>query len=100
MGNSEVVPIPFLCIKDRESRRIIYGGKQMEYTVNISWDNDAKVWIATSEEILGLIMESDSYEILIERLSVSIPELLKLNHQPEMSSLKCISINQPAYTCN
>lgn len=69
----------------------------MDYTVNISWDNDAEVWIATSEDILGLIMESDSYEMLIERLRKSIPELLELNHQPRMSLLKCISVKQQIF---
>ena len=75
----------------------MFGGERMEYTVNITWDNEAKVWIATSDEILGLIMESDSYEMLINRLKVAIPELLELNHQPKMSLLKCISVKQQVY---
>lgn len=77
----------------------MFGGERMEYTVNISWDNEAGVWIATSEDIIGLIMESESYEELIEHLKVAIPELLELNHQPKMSLLKCISVRQQVYAC-
>jgi len=75
----------------------MYGGEQMEYTVNITWDNEAEVWTATCEDIPGLIMESDSYEMLIERLKMSIPELLESNHQPKISSLKCISAKQQVF---
>lgn len=69
----------------------------MEYTVNITWDNEAEVWISTSEDIPGLIMESDSYEMLIERLKVSIPELLELNRQPKMSLLKFVSVKHQVF---
>ena len=75
----------------------MYGGEQMEYTVNITWDNEAEVWVATSEDILGLVMESDSHEMLINRLKISIPELLELNCQPKMSLLKCISVKQQVF---
>ena len=54
----------------------------MNYTVNLSWDTDASVWVATSEDIKGLVLESGSLDVLIERVRMSVPELLKLNHQP------------------
>ena len=76
----------------------MFGGERMEYTVNIMWDNEADVWIATSEDIIGLCIEADSYETLIERLKEAVPELLELNHQPKMSLLKCISVIQQVCT--
>ena len=75
----------------------MFGGERMEYTVNITWDSEAGVWIATSEDVLGLVMESESYDYLIKRLIVAIPELLELNHQPKMSLLKCISVGQQVH---
>ena len=54
----------------------------MNYTVNLSWDTDASVWVATSEDIKGLVLESGSLDVLIERVRMTVPELLKLNHQP------------------
>ena len=51
----------------------------MEYVVNFTWDNEADVWIATSDDIPGLVLESGSYDALIERTRFAIPELLALN---------------------
>lgn len=57
------------------------GGK-MNYTVNLLWDTDASVWVATSEDIKGLVLESGSLDVLIERVRMTVPELLRLNNQP------------------
>ncbi|MDR0842658.1 MAG: DUF1902 domain-containing protein [Acidobacteriota bacterium] len=50
-----------------------------EYTVDFIWDEDASVWIATSEDIPGLVLESGSLDALIERVRFAVPELLALN---------------------
>lgn len=54
----------------------------MNYTVNLLWDSEASVWIATSDDIKGLVLESGSLDALIERVRMTVPELLKLNNQP------------------
>jgi predicted RNase H-like HicB family nuclease len=46
------------------------------YRVVVEWDEDAKVWIASSEDVPGLATGSDAFEDLIEKLKVVIPELL------------------------
>lgn len=51
----------------------------MEYVINLSWDNEAGVWTATSRDIPGLVLEASSYDDLIERTKSAIPELLELN---------------------
>lgn len=51
----------------------------MEYKVNFIWDNDASVWIATSDDIPGLVLESGSFDALVERVRFAAPELLGLN---------------------
>ena len=63
------------------------GAVDMEYTVNIAWDEEANVWLATSEDIPGLVLESGSYDALIERLKIAIPEILEANHLPSVSIL-------------
>ena len=61
----------------------------MEYTVNLMWDSEAAVWVATSDDIIGLVLESGSLDVLIERVRTVAPELLELNHQPiEHASLQ------------
>lgn len=36
----------------------------MKYTVNLLWDSEASVWVATSEDIRGLVLESGSLDVL------------------------------------
>ena len=52
----------------------------MEYVISLTWDNEAGVWVATSEDGPGLVLESGSFDALLERVRFAIPELLSLNH--------------------
>jgi hypothetical protein len=54
-----------------------------EYRVNFLWDEEAAVWVATSDEIPGLVLESGSLDALMERVRYAVPELLALNSSPE-----------------
>lgn len=40
----------------------------MEYKVNFTWDEEARVWIAQNDDVLGLVLESGSLDALIERV--------------------------------
>ena len=51
----------------------------MNYKIDLIWDADAAVWVATSEDIPGLVLESGSFDALLERVRYAIPELLALN---------------------
>ena len=51
----------------------------MEYIINLFWDSEVGVWIAESEDIPGLVLESGSYDALVERVRFAIPELIELN---------------------
>ncbi len=50
-----------------------------KFTINASWDDQAKVWIATSEDVPGLCCEDKSLEGLIEVVTGLVPELLAAN---------------------
>jgi predicted RNase H-like HicB family nuclease len=56
-------------------------GLAMTYKVLATWDAEAKVWVATSDDILGLATEAETFERLVERVIAVVPELLELNHQ-------------------
>ena len=56
------------------------------YNVKISWDDEAKVWLAISEEI-PLAMEDGSLDKLIYRVKIAAPELIELNNLPKYDSL-------------
>lgn len=52
---------------------------ETELVVNALWDAEASVWVATSEDIPGLVSESASFEALLDKLRTMVPELLELN---------------------
>ena len=55
-------------------------GKMMsEYLINFKWDDEASVWIATSDDIPGLILESGSFDALVERVRYAVPDLLEMS---------------------
>ena len=49
--------------------------------VRAEWDEEARVWVATSDDVPGLATEEGTIEALIEKLKVIIPELLEANGQ-------------------
>ena len=49
-----------------------------EYTVLLSWDDEAAVWVAENDDI-PIALESNSLDRLIERTRAAVPELLELN---------------------
>ncbi len=50
-----------------------------ELVVHAIWDDEAKVWVATSDDVPGLATEAPSWDQLIPKLKVMIPELLDAN---------------------
>lgn len=50
-----------------------------QIAVAATWDPEAKVWVAESEDVPGLAAEAESPETLLEKLKTRIPELLELN---------------------
>ena len=62
----------------------------MNSLVKMTWDDEAAVWIATSDDVPGLVMESGSLDALIERVRFAIPELLQLNNITGIESIPVI----------
>jgi predicted RNase H-like HicB family nuclease len=56
----------------------IYTYNMIEYSITLTWDDEASVWIAESDDIPGLILESESFDKLIERVKTAVPDLLEL----------------------
>ncbi|MEI7604278.1 MAG: DUF1902 domain-containing protein [bacterium] len=52
-----------------------------EYRITAVWDEEASVWTASSDDVIGLCLESESLDDLIKEAKVIIPELLSLNGQ-------------------
>lgn len=52
---------------------------QKIYCFCAQWDEDARVWVITSDDVPGLVGEAGTLERLSAKLEVLIPELLELN---------------------
>ncbi len=69
----------------------------MSIPVIIKWDNEASVYYAVSDEI-GLALESESYDKLVEKVKNAIPELVQLNHIQNFDTIRiCTEERQVAY---
>jgi len=49
-----------------------------EYTVYMTWDSNAAVWCAVNDDI-PIVLESGSFDALVERIKAAVPELLIMN---------------------
>jgi hypothetical protein len=57
------------------------------YYVHAVWDEEARVWVASSEDVPGLATESETAEALVAKLESLIPELLALNGFADLTPL-------------
>ena len=51
--------------------------------IRAGWDDEAEVWVATSDDVPGLATEADTLEALSGKLDVMVPELLNANGCPD-----------------
>lgn len=47
------------------------------------WDDEAEVWVATSDDVPGLATEADTLEALSAKLQIMVPDLLDANGYPD-----------------
>ena len=58
-----------------------------------SWDDEAQVWVGTSENVPGLVAEESTFQQLIGKLQILIPELCELNSDLIDIPLERVSIS-------
>lgn len=63
------------------------GLVQTRLTVRVTWDPEARVWIALSDDIDGFVMEHKSFDALMEEMPEIVSILLKANHGDEKRGL-------------
>jgi len=49
------------------------------FFIRAEWDEEARVWVATSDDVPGLATEEATMEDLIRKLRIVVPELLEAN---------------------
>jgi hypothetical protein len=53
---------------------------EKDIKVEAFWDEEAKVWVASSDDVPGLITEAPTMELLIQKIRTLIPELFRANN--------------------
>ncbi len=51
------------------------------FTIDARWDGDAKIWLTTSTDVPGLVVEAESWPAMIEEVRLVLPDLLELSAQ-------------------
>ena len=51
----------------------------MDFLIKMIWDNDLERWAAIGSAGMGLVLESDSFDLLVERVKLAAPEMIELN---------------------
>jgi hypothetical protein len=54
---------------------------QRDITIQARWDGEASVWLATSEDVPGLVVEADTWPGMINEVQLVLPELLEVSGQ-------------------
>jgi hypothetical protein len=50
-----------------------------DISIQARWDGDAAVWIATSHDVPGLVIEADTWPGMIEEVRLILPDLMELS---------------------
>jgi hypothetical protein len=53
-----------------------------DITIQARWDGEVNVWIATSKDVPGLVVEADTWPAMIEEVRLVLPDLLELSGLP------------------
>ncbi len=51
----------------------------MSIIVHATWDDEASVWVATTDDIDGLAVEADTIEALEPKVKEALADLIELN---------------------
>ena len=51
--------------------------------ISAEWDDEASVWVATSDEVQGLAAEAETIEARSAKFDSLVPELLDANGYPD-----------------
>ena len=51
----------------------------MKCVVRLIWSSESDSWYTESEDVPGLTLGADSFDLLVERVLGAVPELMELN---------------------
>jgi predicted RNase H-like HicB family nuclease len=59
-------------------------GITITITINFIYDDEEKVFVATSRDLRGLVLEAENFNTLIKEIEEAIPNLLSLGYKKSL----------------
>lgn len=50
-----------------------------DISIQARWDGEASVWVATSSDVPGLVVEADTWPGMIEEVRLILPDLMDVS---------------------
>jgi len=47
--------------------------------IDAIWDDEAEVWVASSDVVPGLVVEADTWTRLLDEIGLILPDIIELN---------------------
>jgi predicted RNase H-like HicB family nuclease len=54
-----------------------------DFQIQAEWDNDAEVWVATSKNVPGLVVQGRTQDEVVEKVRLVLPALIEIGVEPE-----------------
>jgi predicted RNase H-like HicB family nuclease len=54
-----------------------------EFRIEAEWDAEGAVWVATSPDVPGLVLQGRTHDDLIEKVRLVLPALIEIGVEPE-----------------
>ncbi|MCL2096614.1 MAG: DUF1902 domain-containing protein [Oscillospiraceae bacterium] len=51
----------------------------MKCTVKLIWDSETDRWYTETDDVPGLVLEAVSFDTLVDKVRLAVPEMLELN---------------------
>ena len=54
-----------------------------EFRIEAEWDTDAEVWVATSSDVPGLVVQGRTPDEIVDKVRLVLPALIEIGMEPE-----------------
>jgi len=54
-----------------------------EFRIEAEWDAEAEVWVATSPDVPGLVLQGRTQDEIVEKVRLVLPALIEIGVEPE-----------------
>jgi predicted RNase H-like HicB family nuclease len=54
-----------------------------EFRIEAAWDTEAEIWVATSPDVPGLVLQGRTQDEIVEKVRLVLPALIEIGIEPE-----------------